>query len=88
MKIKDGFIIRQISDQTVAVPVGETSKSFHGMIKLNESGLFIWKALENDTTEEKIIDAMLEKYDVSREQASNDVCQFIGALRNAGIIED
>ena len=66
----------------------EFSKSFHGMVKLNESGLFIWQQLVNDTTESAIVAAMLEKYDVPAEQAEADVHSFIEVLRNAGILEE
>lgn len=88
MKVKNGFIVRQIAGQNVAVPVGQASKDFHGMIKLNESGLLIWKCLEKDTDEDAIVSAMLEKYDVTAEQARLDVHAFTEVLRNAGILEE
>ena len=88
MKVKNGFIVRQIAGQNVAVPVGATSKDFHGMIKLNESGLLIWKCLENDTTEQAIVKAMLEQYNVTEEQAKEDVRCFVEVLRNAGILQE
>ena len=88
MKVKKGFIVRQIAGQNVAVPVGATSKDFHGMIKLNETGLLIWKCLENDITEDAIALAILEKYDVSEELAKEDVHAFVEVLRNAGILEE
>ena len=38
MKIKDGFILRSVSDAYVVVPLGEAAKTFNGMITLNETG--------------------------------------------------
>lgn len=86
MKRKPGFIVRKISGQNVAVAIGEASKSFHGMIKLNDTGLIIWNALAKDVTEDDIVAAILEQYDVSREQASEDVHNFVEVLRDAGIV--
>ena len=86
MKRKPGFIVRKISGQTVAVAIGEASKSFHGMIKLNDTGLIIWNSLAKDVTEDDIVAAILEQYDVSREQASEDVHNFVEVLRDAGIV--
>ena len=43
IKIKKGFVVRKVGGENIVVPVGETSKTFHGMIKLNESGGFLWK---------------------------------------------
>ena len=86
MKRKPGFIVRKISGQNVAVAIGEASKSFHGMIKLNDTGLIIWNALAKDVTEDDIVAAILEQYDVSREQASEDVHNFVEVLKDAGIV--
>ena len=86
MKRRPGFIVRKISGQNVAVAIGEASKSFHGMIKLNDTGLIIWNALAKDVTEDDIVAAILEQYDVSREQASEDVHNFVEVLKDAGIV--
>ena len=42
MKIKKGFVVRKVGNEHVVVPVGELSKTFHGMINLNETGAFLW----------------------------------------------
>lgn len=87
MKVKEGFIVRQIAGQNVAIAVGETSKKFHGMIKLNDTGLFIWEKLQNDTTEAEIVSALVAEYDVTEDVAAADVHRIIEALKNAGIVE-
>ena len=43
MKIKQGFMLREVAGNYVVVAVGEASKKFNGVINLNESGAFIWK---------------------------------------------
>ena len=86
MKRRPGFIVRKISGQNVAVAIGEASKSFHGMIKLNDSGLIIWNALAKDVSEEDIVKAILDEYDVSTEQAAEDVHNFVEVLKDAGIV--
>lgn len=83
MKRKQGFIVDEIAGENVAVPVGEMSKSFHGMIKLNGTALFIWEQLENDVTEEQITDAIVAAYDVDRSLAAADVARIVGVLKNA-----
>ncbi len=88
MKRKQGFIVDEIAGENVAVPVGEMSKSFHGMIKLNGTALFIWEQLENDVTEEQITDAIVAAYDVDRSLAAADVARIVGVLKNAGIVTD
>ena len=88
MRRKQGFIVDDIAGENVAVPVGEMSKSFYGMIKLNGTALFIWEQLENDVTEEQITDAIVAAYDVDRTLAAADVARIVGVLKNAGIVTD
>ena len=86
MQIKKDFTIQKIGSSYVAVPVGETSKSFHAMINLNETGAFIWKQLaEADRTEEELVEALLAEYDVAPEIAARDVSRIVKILRENNI---
>ena len=88
MKIKSGFILRDVAGKTFVVATGELSKSFKGMITLNETGKFIWKLLENDITMEEIVDKMLEAYEgVERSIVENDVEIFVEKLVRDNILE-
>lgn len=53
MKIKEGFIIRQVGGENIVVPIGKTGKDFHGMIKLNDSGAFLWRFSRKSTRKRK-----------------------------------
>ncbi len=87
MQINQDFTIQKVGDQYVAVPVGETSKTFHGMVRLNETGAFLWRALAaRDMTEEELVDALLGEYDVSREIAARDVHRIVVTLSENGIL--
>jgi len=87
MKIKDGFILREVADSYVVVTVGEAVKSFNGVINLNETGALLWKTLEKGAQEKDLVDALLNEYDVERELAENDVKLFIKKLTEAGLIK-
>ena len=88
MKIKEGFILRKIGDQTIVVAIGEASTSFHGMIHLNDTGSFLWKQLEEEKTKEELIQALTQEYEVSRDQAQQGVEKFLNSLRKANCIEE
>lgn len=87
MKIKDGFILRKMGGQAVVVSVGSASKTFNGMVKLNETGELLWNKMGKDVTEEELIQTLLETYDVSEEVAKKDVAAFIETLKTPGIID-
>ena len=88
MKIKKGFVLREIAGQYMAVPIGERVNSLHGMIVLNETGAFIWKLLSEDKTEEALADSLTEEYDVSFEEARASVERFKDLLKEENVLED
>jgi hypothetical protein len=87
MKIKSGFVIREIAGQYMAVPVGERVNDLHGMIALNETGAFIWKLLENEKTEEDLARALTEEYEVSYEEALEAVREFRELMEKEQVLE-
>lgn len=88
MKIKDGFIVREILDSYMAVPVGERTADVHGIIGLNETGVFLWKSLEQETSENKLIASMVKEYDVTEEKAKEDIKEYLTFLREKGWLDD
>ena len=80
---------RKLGTQEVVVAVGEASKQFSGIIRLNETGAFLWDLLASgDRTEAELVDALLAEYDVSRELATADVAKFVATIRAEGMLDD
>lgn len=88
MKIKDGFTLRNIAGSDIVVPVGNASKVFNGMITLNDSGAFLWSALQKDTTVDEVVAKLTSEYEVSTEQATADVQKFVDMLRENDLIDE
>ena len=86
MKIKDGFVLRNVADATIVVPTGAASIDFNGMITLNETGAFLWHLLESETTEEEILEAMLKEYDVDASTAKAGIARFVAKLDKEGLL--
>ena len=55
MKIRDGFVVRDVGGKTYVVAVGELSKSFSCMITLNETGKLIWQTLETARQRKRLL---------------------------------
>lgn len=88
MKIKDGFVVREIADSIVVVPTSDLLKEYRGMLTLNQSGQFIWKLLQNEVTEEELIAKLAEKYHLKHEKAKTDIEAFLNTLREKKILEN
>ena len=85
-KLKDGFIVRKIGKQIMAVPVGQQTSQIHGMIALSESAEILWKALEKGAEEESLVDILTEIYEIDREKALEDVKKFLAGLKEQGAL--
>ncbi|MBR3740550.1 MAG: PqqD family protein [Clostridia bacterium] len=87
MKAKYDFEIMNLDDELVAVPVGDGSERYHGVLKLNETAAAILKLLAQDTDEEKIVDAILREYAGEKEQIAGYVHEYVERLKAEGIVE-
>ena len=88
MKIKENFVLREIAGTNVVLPVGSANVDLNGMIKLNASGVLLWRTLENGAEKSDLTDAILSQYDIDRETAEADVNEFIEKLIKIGCLED
>lgn len=88
MKIKKEYVLRQVADTWVVLPLGDAAVDFSGMLTLNGSGAMLWRALEQGVGREELVAALLDEYEVSRQQATADVDAFLNKLLQAGCLEE
>ncbi len=87
MKIKSGFVLRNVADNWIVVPTGERVIDLNGLITLSESGALLWKYLQDEVEKKDLVDALLEEYEVSEEEAIQDVEAFLADLVAGSILE-
>ena len=82
MRIKEGYIMKKLGAGYVVVTVGQASKDFNGMIRLNPAGAFLWQQILNGTdSREKLIQIMTERYDdLDEATAKQDLDEFLDAV--------
>ena len=88
MKIKNGYLLREVSGTAIVVAVGAAAKEFNGMITLNSVGAFLWREIEKGSDEASLIAALLNEYDVAEEIAASDVKAFVQQMREAGVLDE
>ena len=88
MKIKQGFILRELLDQWVVMPVGQMATDYQYMIALNETGAGLWKQLASHVSADQLVDWMCGEYEVERELARTDVNVFLKSAREKGVLEE
>ena len=88
MKLSGEFVVRQVVDTIVAVPVGQTALRINGMIMLNEVSKTIWNQLEQGATLDQLVSAVTDAYDVCAEEAQADILEFCDKLRQLQLLEE
>lgn len=89
MRIKQGFVMRKVGDDNVVVPLGEAGAAFQGMVRLNDTGAFLWKRLQElgSASEDTLADALVAEYGIDKPRATTDVHDFSQTLLSAGVFE-
>lgn len=85
MKIKDGFLLRQVVGQSVVLPTGN-EMDLNMMITLNDTGAFLWEHLQTETDEDALVAALREEYDVGEDTARASVRGFVKKLNDNGFL--
>ena len=83
MKLKDTYITHDSDGEQILL---DTSSSFAGLIRNNKTAAFIVECLKEETTQEKIVEAMFEKYDAPKDVLAKDVSDVIDKLRKVGAL--
>jgi hypothetical protein len=86
MKLKPGFVTHKVGKEQMMVAAGPAARSFHGLVRSNETAAFIINCLKKETTEEAIVEAMLAEYEAPRETVARDVHRVIEQLREIGAL--
>ena len=87
MRIKEGYLLREVAASYVVVPTGKATLDFTGVITLNETGAFLWKLLADGKTGQELPGALLEEYDTTEAKAKADIDIFLAKLKAADLIE-
>ena len=87
MKIREGFVLRQIADQLMVGPIGSMAEKIHGLIALNETAADIWKILENEHTVDEVVDILMFSYDYDKDKIKDNVLEFIQTLEENNMLD-
>ena len=88
MKIKEGFVLRQVCGEWVVVGEGLSAINFNRLLSLNDTAAWLWQqAIEQgDFTVDSLADRLSEEYDVTTEDARRDVAELVGKWQQEGIV--
>lgn len=88
MRIKKGFVLRRMCGEYVVTADSLEQINFNKLITLNESGAYLWQAVESrNFSPEFLAGLLVERYGIDRERASVDAVNICETWQKAGITE-
>ena len=86
MKIRSGYILRQVMDINVVLGIGSDAYVPNQIMSVNEVGAFLWNLLEEGAEKQELVDKLTKEYDVDFSTASGGVDNFLAQLREKALI--
>ena len=89
MKLKDGFVLRELGDQFIVSPEGLDVLDSGKMFSLNEPAAYLWQQVQGkDFTEEILVQLLIAEYDVPEQTAREDVASLVEVLKASGVVDE
>ncbi|MBR5547919.1 MAG: PqqD family peptide modification chaperone [Clostridia bacterium] len=87
MKIKDGFVLRNVVDEHIVMPTGDNIAKFEGAVVLNDVSAFVFEQLQRPVGMEDLLEAVLNEFEVDEATAKADLEALIANFEEMGLIE-
>ena len=88
MKINENYVLQEVADENIIIPVGEAADKLHGIIKLNITGAYLWKLLsQDDLSTEELTEKMITEFSIDEGTAKEDISMFVKRLSEYGCFE-
>ncbi len=88
LRIRDGFVLRNVVDEYIVMPTGDNIAKFAGSVVLNEVSAFVFEQMKNPVSCEDLLMAVLAEFDVDEKTARADLDELLGTLRDLKLIEE
>jgi hypothetical protein len=89
MKLKKGFVLREVCGENVIMGEGLGAINFGKLIALNETAAWLWNQAQamDDFTIEALAEKLCEEYEVTPDEARQDVADIIAEWREVNVVE-
>ena len=80
------IVTRKTGNEYVLVPITDNIADMNSVYTLNETGAFLWEHIDGKRTVEEIINALIDEYNIDKQNAESDVFTFIDNMSKYLII--
>ena len=89
MRIKKGFVLRQVCGGNVIIGEGLDAINFGKLLSLNETAAWLWQKAQElgDFTLEQLTEELCDEYEVEPAKALDDVAHIVQQWQELGVLE-
>jgi hypothetical protein len=87
-KRNENFVFRKIGDEMILVPIKDNVGDMGYIYNFNELAAFVWENLDGKDRLQDIKNSIVEEFEVSAQQAEEDLCEFVDDLKEIGAITE
>ena len=88
MKIKEGFVLRQMCGENIVAGEGLQHINFNKLLSLNESAAYLWKELVGkEFTQEEMAELLIVRYGIDKQLAMTDSEKLMKVWAEVGVAE-
>jgi len=84
---REGIVLREVAGEHILVPIRRNVADLKSIFALNDVGRCIWELLDGARGFDAVLAGLVERFDVSPEEASADLRSFVDRLSQAGLLE-
>ena len=84
---RDDVVMRDVAGEQLLVPIRNDPDGIQAIFALTGTGAFIWGLLDGERALDAVLAAVLERFDVTPEEAEADLGAFVERLSAAGLVE-
>ena len=88
MKIKEGFVLRQMCGENIVAGEGLQHVNFNKLISLNESAAYLWNELQGkEFTQAEMAELLIKRYGIDEQLAMIDSEKLMASWSEIGLTE-
>lgn len=77
---KTDFVVREIGNELILVPLVGNVAKMNEMFTMNETGKFIWESINESSTVEDLQNAIIAEFSIDPETARKDIELFLNQV--------
>ena len=88
MKIKDGYILKDVAGAKIVIATGAQKFNFNGVMTFNSVGADVFNMLDGTNSVDDIVNKIAEDYGVSVERVATDVENLIKKMKEHNLLDE